>query len=59
VATVAFYGPDDAHATKIAVGIVPAEGAEADPPHRWFSDTIPATWSRKPHPTHRPGPLAR
>jgi hypothetical protein len=29
VATVAFYGPDDQVATKAAVGIVPAEGAEA------------------------------
>jgi hypothetical protein len=38
VATVAFYGPDDQHATKVAVGIVPAEGAEADPLQRWFSE---------------------
>jgi len=28
VATVALYGPDDVTATKIAIGIVPAEGAE-------------------------------
>jgi len=27
VATVALFGPDDVTATKIAVGIVPAEGA--------------------------------
>ncbi len=26
-ATLALYGPDDATATKIAVGIIPAEGA--------------------------------
>jgi hypothetical protein len=38
VATVAFYGPDDQRATKVAVGIVPAEGAEADPLQRWFSE---------------------
>jgi hypothetical protein len=37
VATVAFYGPDDQRATKVAVGIVPADGAEADPLQRWFS----------------------
>ena len=38
MATVAFYGPDDQRATKIAVGIVPAEDAEADPLQRWFSE---------------------
>lgn len=38
VATVAFYGPDDQRATKVAVGIVPAEGAEADPLQRWFCE---------------------
>jgi hypothetical protein len=38
VATVAFYGPDDQVATKVAVGIVPAEGAEANPLQRWFSE---------------------
>lgn len=38
LATVAFYGPDDQRATKVAVGIVPAEGAEADPLQRWFSE---------------------
>ena len=31
VATVAFYGSDDRRATKVAVGIVRAEGAGADP----------------------------
>jgi hypothetical protein len=29
VATVPLYGPDDSTATKLAVGIMPAEGAEA------------------------------
>ena len=38
VATVAFYGPDDRRATKVAVGIIPSEGAEADPLRRWFSE---------------------
>ena len=38
VATVAFYGPDDQRATKVAVGIVPTEGAEANPLQRWSSE---------------------
>jgi len=38
VATVAFYGPSDERASKVAVGIVAAENAEADPLERWFSD---------------------
>lgn len=42
VATVAFYGPDDQQATKVAVGIVPAEGADADPLQRWFSEATDA-----------------
>jgi len=37
VATVALYGPDDVTATKIAVGIVPAEGAETSDMRRWLS----------------------
>jgi hypothetical protein len=37
VATVAFYGPDNQLASKVAVGIVPAEGAQADPLRRWFA----------------------
>lgn len=37
VATVAFYGPDDRRATKAAVGIVAAEGAEPSALERWFS----------------------
>ena len=37
VATVAFYGPDDRRATKVAVGIVGAEGAEPSTLERWFS----------------------
>lgn len=38
VATVAFYGPDDTHATKVAVGIVAAEGAQAEALERWFAE---------------------
>jgi hypothetical protein len=38
VATVALYGPDDRLATKIAVGIVPAEGAETNDLRRWLSE---------------------
>jgi len=38
VATVALYGPDDVTAKKIAVGIIPAEGAETSDLRRWVSD---------------------
>ena len=38
IATVALYGPDDRAATKLAVGIVPAEHAEATDLRRWFSE---------------------
>lgn len=38
IATVAFYGPDDRRASKVAVGIVPGENAEATDLQRWFSD---------------------
>ncbi|MDI6773666.1 MAG: hypothetical protein QME77_13945 [bacterium] len=37
IATVAFYGPDDTYATKVAVGIVASEGDEADPLERWVA----------------------
>jgi hypothetical protein len=37
LATVALYGPDDSTATKLTVGIVPAEDAEATDLQRWFS----------------------
>lgn len=37
-ATVAFYGPDDRRASKVAVGIVPTEGAEPTELERWFAD---------------------
>ena len=38
VATVALYGPDDTKATKLAVGIVPAEDADVTDLRRWFSE---------------------
>ena len=38
VGTIAFYGPDDRWASKVAVGILPAENAEASELERWFSD---------------------
>jgi hypothetical protein len=38
VATIAFCGPSDELASKVAVGLVPVEGAAADPIERWFSE---------------------
>lgn len=38
IATIAFYGPDDTTATKLTVGIVPAEHADVSDLQRWFSD---------------------
>ena len=38
VATIAFYGPTDARATKVAVGIVSADGADPDVLERWYSE---------------------
>jgi hypothetical protein len=35
---VAFYGPDDRRATKVAVAIVPREHAEPTELQRWFSE---------------------
>ena len=40
VATVAFYGPDDKLASKVSVGIVPAENADIAELERWTSDSI-------------------
>src|SRR4051794_40601449 len=39
VGTIAFYGPDDKRATKVAVGIILGERQEAADLRRWFSDT--------------------
>lgn len=38
VATIAFYGPDDTTATKLTVGIVPAQHADVSDLQRLFSD---------------------
>jgi len=38
MATVAFYGPDDRRASKVAVAIVARKGAEPAPIERWVSD---------------------
>jgi hypothetical protein len=37
-ATIAFYGPDDRRASKVAVGIVEQEDAEPTVLERWFSE---------------------
>ena len=37
--SVAFYGPDDRRASKVAVGVVEAEGEETAHLRRWFSET--------------------
>lgn len=39
VATIAYYGPDDARASKVVVGIVQSEGADAEPMQKWFSES--------------------
>ena len=41
LATVALYGPDDTVATKLTVGIVPAEDAEVTDLRRWLSKDQP------------------
>ena len=35
VGTIAFYGPDNKRATKVVVGIIKSDGADADPLKRW------------------------
>ena len=42
VASVAYYGPTATTATKVAVGITLAEGAETGPLERWYSDQVDA-----------------
>lgn len=37
-ATVAFYGPTDRKASKLVVGIISEEGAEAEPLRKWNSE---------------------
>ncbi|HEU4561933.1 MAG TPA: hypothetical protein VFS20_29170 [Longimicrobium sp.] len=40
VGTVAFYGPDDRTATKVAVGIIPAEDGHVAELERWFNENL-------------------
>jgi hypothetical protein len=40
IATIAFYGPDNKKATKVAVGIIKEGGGDADPLKRWFSEEV-------------------
>ena len=40
IATMAFYGPDDKLATKVAVGITLAQGQEPAVLERWFSEAV-------------------
>jgi hypothetical protein len=40
IATITLYGPDDTTATKLTVGIVPAENANVADLRRWFSEGI-------------------
>lgn len=37
LATIAYYGPDNKRATKVAVGIIPHEEADVDSLHRWLT----------------------
>jgi len=40
IGTIVFYGPDNEHASKVAVGIVPRAGAEVTELQRWFEDGL-------------------
>ena len=42
IATVAFYGPDDRRASKVAVGIVADESGEVVELERWFAEEADA-----------------
>ena len=64
VATVALHGPDDTMATKLTVGIVPAENAEVADLRRWFSEGSEirddvAMWRKKCSRSSRPLELSR
>lgn len=49
VATVAYYGPDDQRATKVAAGIVPREGGDVLALQRWISETADVRVDRSIH----------
>jgi hypothetical protein len=38
VGTIAFYGPDDKRASKVAVAVIARQGAEPDVLERWYSE---------------------
>jgi hypothetical protein len=46
VATVAYYGPDESKATKVAVGIIRCEGAEVELQH-WYTPNTDARFNEK------------
>lgn len=39
IATIAFYGPDDRRASKVAVGIIAAPDSDPVDLHRWFAES--------------------
>ncbi|WHO71420.1 hypothetical protein [Rhizobium sp. BT03] len=39
IGTIAYYGPDNRRATKVAVSIIPAPDAELTDMRRWFAET--------------------
>lgn len=39
VGTIAFYGPDDSRATKVAAAILPYQDSEVTELRRWFGET--------------------
>ena len=49
VATVAYYGPDDQRASKVAVGIVAREGGDVLALQRWISETEDVRVDRSIH----------
>ena len=46
IATIAYYGPNDKFATKVAVGIVLGEGEEPMFLERWFTEKVDVRVSR-------------
>lgn len=42
VATVAYYGPDNTRATKVAAGIVSGEGGDVESLERWHASALDA-----------------
>lgn len=40
IGTIAFYGPDNRHASKVAVGIAPRAGAKVTELERWFENGL-------------------